>query len=335
MKTMQGVNLGGWLVLERWITPSLFADTSATDEYSLCRNYPALAQERITQHRSSFINERTIAQIAQRGFNTVRLPIGYWLFGSSEPFVAGADVYVDKLFEWCDKHAIGVILDIHAVVGSQNGWDHSGRSGEIGWGHGSTVSETLDFLDRLMVRFGNKPALVGLEVLNEPHWQVDIGLLIDYYRQAYQIVRAKQPNLIVIMSDSFRPHDLVKKLKKEDFTEVLLDVHLYQLFTEADRALTFEGHIQKTETEWAKLLKKLNRQFPIIVGEWSSAMHELHQPIEQPEHVNYYTQDHYDSYFKSQRDVFDSVGVHWTYWTAKTEQGGPWSLLDNPLFLPN
>ncbi len=27
---LRGVNLGGWLVLEKWITPSLFADLAAT-----------------------------------------------------------------------------------------------------------------------------------------------------------------------------------------------------------------------------------------------------------------------------------------------------------------
>lgn len=29
---LQGVNLGGWLVLEKWMTPSLFDGTTAADE---------------------------------------------------------------------------------------------------------------------------------------------------------------------------------------------------------------------------------------------------------------------------------------------------------------
>lgn len=33
---LRGVNLGGWLVLEKWITPSLFAGLRATDETSYC-----------------------------------------------------------------------------------------------------------------------------------------------------------------------------------------------------------------------------------------------------------------------------------------------------------
>ena len=33
---LRGVNLGGWLVLEKWITPSLFEGLKATDETSYC-----------------------------------------------------------------------------------------------------------------------------------------------------------------------------------------------------------------------------------------------------------------------------------------------------------
>lgn len=32
---IKGVNLGGWLLLERWMSPSLFAGTDAVDEYTL------------------------------------------------------------------------------------------------------------------------------------------------------------------------------------------------------------------------------------------------------------------------------------------------------------
>ena len=34
MTAMRGVNLGGWLVLEKWMTPGLFAGINAVDEYT-------------------------------------------------------------------------------------------------------------------------------------------------------------------------------------------------------------------------------------------------------------------------------------------------------------
>ena len=329
---MRGVNLGGWLVLERWITPDLFKDIDANDEYGLSIAAPATAEKRIRQHRASFITKGTIKQIAARGLNTVRVPVGYWLFDNDRPYVSGGDEQLDSLFEWCEEYDIGVILDVHAAPGSQNGWDHSGRAGEIGWGLGDTIQVTLQFVDALLARFGDKTALRALEVLNEPHWDVSLDVLVKYYRAAYDLIRAKKPDLTIIMSDAFRPEKMAKKLQKQRFQGVMLDVHLYQLFTESDRALDLDGHIRKTNGEWVKQLRDLSRRMPIIVGEWSAAMHEQFQDVRQPAHTKRYSKDDYHAYFMTQRQAFESVGASWTYWTAKTSDGGPWSLLDNPTF---
>lgn len=332
MQQIRGVNLGGWLVLERWITPSLFEGSDATDEYTLCQAGGDVAKERIQKHRETFITKDTIKAIAERGLNTVRLPVGHWLFGDVEPYIRGGDRYVDQLFEWCGEYNIGVILDIHAAPGSQNGWDHSGKAGNIGWGHGDTLQETLEFLERLLGRYGDKTVLRGLEVLNEPHWDVPMKTLLEYYQQTYDLIRGRYPDLTILMSDAFRPEEMAKQLQKRRFTGVMLDVHLYQLFTPEDRALDLHGHIRKTERDWAKLLGKLTKRMPVIVGEWSAAMHELYLPLDQPAHTKRYGQNDYRTYFQAQHNMFNERAVSWTYWTARTERGGPWSLLDNPDF---
>lgn len=332
MEQMRGVNLGGWLVLEKWITPSVFDGMVAQDEYSLSVEAPATAEQRIRLHRKTFFTKETIQHVAARGLNTVRVPVGHWLFDTDRPYVSGGDHHLEQLFEWCEEYSIGVILDVHAAPGSQNGWDHSGRAGEIGWGQGETVKQTLEFVAALIDRFGEKKALRALEVLNEPHWDVSIDLLVQYYRDAYDLIRSRLPGLTIIMSDAFRPEKMAKKLQKQRFQGVMLDVHLYQLFTEQDRALTLDGHLRKTNGEWAKLLKNLTKRMPIIVGEWSAAMHEQFQPIGQPDHAKRYTKDDYRTYYAAQRDVFDNAGVSWTYWTAKTSDGGAWSWLDNADF---
>ena len=52
----RGVNLGGWLVLEKWITPSLYAGVQAEDEYTLCQTLgKAKASERLKRHRETWI----------------------------------------------------------------------------------------------------------------------------------------------------------------------------------------------------------------------------------------------------------------------------------------
>lgn len=51
-----GVNVGGWLVPEKWITPSLFSAANATDQHQLCERLGAKDCERVMRtHYGSFV----------------------------------------------------------------------------------------------------------------------------------------------------------------------------------------------------------------------------------------------------------------------------------------
>lgn len=67
---VKGVNLGNWLVLEKWMSPGLFAGTTAEDEYYLPAQLPPEVYEaRIKTHRSEYITERDFAAIKNIGLN--------------------------------------------------------------------------------------------------------------------------------------------------------------------------------------------------------------------------------------------------------------------------
>ncbi len=56
---IKGVNLGNWLVLEKWMSPALFAGTTAEDEYYLPRQLSKEVYEaKIQMHRAEYISER-------------------------------------------------------------------------------------------------------------------------------------------------------------------------------------------------------------------------------------------------------------------------------------
>lgn len=62
---IKGVNLGNWLVLEKWMSPSLFEGTTAEDEYYLPTQLSGEVYEaRIRTHRSEYITERDLQQSA-------------------------------------------------------------------------------------------------------------------------------------------------------------------------------------------------------------------------------------------------------------------------------
>jgi glucan 1,3-beta-glucosidase len=49
---IKGVNLGNWLVLEKWMSPEFFDGTTAEDETHLCKELSDVAKtERLKVHR--------------------------------------------------------------------------------------------------------------------------------------------------------------------------------------------------------------------------------------------------------------------------------------------
>ena len=100
---VKGVNLGNWLVLEKWMSPALFDGTTAEDEYYLPTQLSSEVYEaRIKVHRSEYISERDFATIKRIGLDTVRIPVPYFIFGDREPFI-GCIEELDKAFNWAEK----------------------------------------------------------------------------------------------------------------------------------------------------------------------------------------------------------------------------------------
>ncbi|KAI8457963.1 glycoside hydrolase superfamily [Phakopsora pachyrhizi] len=201
-----GVNLGGWLVLEPFIVPSIFepfADSSnpAVDEWTLCESLGSKAAETLENHYRSFITEKDFAQIAAAGLNWIRLPVGWWMIEtySGEPFVSGVSFkYFQKAAAWARKYGLRINLDLHAIPGSQNGWNHSGRLGKVGFLNGvmgvANSQRAMNYV-RTLAQFISQPQYSNVfpmfSVLNEALVSV-IGAdaIRSWYYQVYQMLRS-------------------------------------------------------------------------------------------------------------------------------------------------
>lgn len=114
------MNLGGWFVLEPWITPSIFAQWAngggVVDEYTYCQ---ALGQpeatSRLTQHWNTWITQADFQAIAAAGLNHVRIPIGYWALNPlpGDPYVQGQLPILDNAIGWARQAGLKVMLDLH------------------------------------------------------------------------------------------------------------------------------------------------------------------------------------------------------------------------------
>ena len=177
------MNLGGWLVLEPWMTPSLFAGTDAKDEYTFMTTPGAAAK--LQRHHETFITDDDFAWLGHHGLDLVRLPVGHWVLHPDPPYVAGADI-LDAAMDSAERHGLKVLLDLHAASGSQNGRDHSGKVGPRQWYlEREHRDHTFHALEEMARRYRDHPALWGIELVNEPtDWRV--WHLWHFHRTAYQ-----------------------------------------------------------------------------------------------------------------------------------------------------
>ena len=183
---MRGVNLGSWLVLEKWMAPKPWdgIDGDAWGERQLMlaaeqQGKTPQLREAITAHRDSWVTEEDFVTMAGAGVNAVRLPIGYWVVAdtveSAAPFIEGGLKYIDKAMEWGATHGIGILIDMHAAPGSQNGFDHSApaQKNKALWDtqdqpSPSYPAQTVAVIAALAERYGSSEALLGFAPLNEP-----------------------------------------------------------------------------------------------------------------------------------------------------------------------
>ncbi len=322
----RGVNLGGWLALEKWITPSVYAGVQAEDEYTLCEKLgKAEASARLRRHRETWITAEDFRWLAAHGINGVRLPVGYAVAEENPPFLGAFDT-VDWAFRTAAQHGIGVLLDLHGAPGSQNGWDHSGRQGKLEW-HTSkqNIDHTLRILTDLATRCRGYGNLLGIELLNEPRWDVPIDILKAFYREAYHRVREQigKERGAVVIHDAFRPLEWSGFMQGPEYANVILDTHPYQCFTDDDRKRDLHGQVAFALLERRKQLDAMKRQLPCLVGEWSCAL----PPQSLGGRKGFELDAAIRAYGDAQLINFDAT-EGWFFWTYKTEEGGGWSFRD-------
>ncbi|KAH9903048.1 glycoside hydrolase family 5 protein [Cubamyces lactineus] len=286
--TIRGVNLGGWFVLEPWITPSIFESTNNSDiidEYTFGQMLDSdYALDVLQNHWDTWITEDDFVAIKAAGLNHVRMQIGYWSVPitsdytnyttSVSPYVAGAWPYLLRALGWARKHSIHVILDLHGAPGSQNGYDNSGRRGSANWAQGSNVNRTLDIIRFMADQIGGM--IDVLELLNEPAgYQSDInGVIGSYWQDAYQAVRdVAGASLNVMIGDAFLGvGNWDGFLTAPSAHGVLMDYHEYQVFNYNQLGFSEDDHINSSCQVLSTLQAYADSNLYTVSGEWSNAI---------------------------------------------------------------
>lgn len=123
---LTGTNIGGLLVLEPWITPSLFyrflgktKKDIALDSYTFCESLgPEEANKILRSHWDSWYTDADMYNLSTRGVNMIRLPIGDWTLEQYGPYVGcmdGAEDKIDWVLDTAAKYNMTVWIDVHTA----------------------------------------------------------------------------------------------------------------------------------------------------------------------------------------------------------------------------
>ena len=201
--------------------------------------------------------------------------------------------YLDKAFDWAEKYGLQILIDLHTVPGSQNGYDNGGLTGVCKWcKNPEEVEFALTVLERLAKRYGQREGLYGIEVLNEPisflvyatapstgkavdkeeakgSGYVPLPFLENFYRNAYRRLRKILPeNKTIVFHDGFRLRHWGKFFHKEHMKNVVLDTHIYIFAMESFVPIHMPWVYQIYIKSQQRLIERIQKDVPVVVGEW-------------------------------------------------------------------
>jgi glucan 1,3-beta-glucosidase len=278
---IRGVNLGGWLVLEPWITPNLFEKANEGVERNSTDNSTMIVDEwtwhktdlvgthnrtqMLEEHWQTWVTQEHLQTLREAGVTHLRIPVGYWYFvqdqteiGFDDPFSSGIatdsfplarQLLKQVVNDWAAPLGLKVLIDLHTGPGSQNGFDNSGRRGPLEFMEGNNIarwSYTVHQLTTWITQNLDESTVWGIEILNEPFgaW----GLMHDTINQVinplgYKRVRDVSSGLQVIFQTGFTPVSEQRAYTEPQYHNVWFDDHYYQCFG-GDNARAWNGSKQ-------------------------------------------------------------------------------------------
>lgn len=269
---IRGVNVGGWLVVEPFITPSFFEEYSddVIDDWTLAKSMGATAKDEFEKHYATFITEQSFKEIRDAGFDHVRIPYGYWAVTTydGDPYVPRVSWrYLLRAIEYCRKYGLRVSLDMHAAPGSQNGWNHSGHESKVNWLNGTdgdrNANRTLDIHDQLsqffaQPRYKNVVTMYGL--VNEPMMlKLKIEDVIDWTTKAAKIITKNGMNQSIVFGDGFLKLSKWTKMLQDSDYNLVLDTHQYTIFNSDLIKMSHQDKLELVCDKWTKLIGDSNK----------------------------------------------------------------------------
>ncbi len=281
---LHGVNLGGWMVLETWLSP--FSDPDEQLAYSdilsiLTERFgKGKANDLMTLYMDHFITESDFAVIRELGFNCVRIPFWYRNFMTErgEWLTASLNqnpgfLRLDWALEQCRQNGLYAILDMHGAPGGQSSNQSTGTIGQLNLYQSEQAQKTMETLwIAIAKRYQDNPYVAAYDIMNEPQnnthagkppWDsASIKQTNQVYDRMIQAIRKVDTRHIItvegIWSLNHLPHP-----KTYGWQNMMYQLHIYD--TEPQQIADRVKELLAARKEWG---------VAVYVGEYNSAEKE-------------------------------------------------------------
>jgi len=272
---LRGVNLGGWLVEEPWMTPwktdppagsSEPKASNHVDLWNAVENH--LGREAMLRVRNAWrdnwITDTDFRLIHEAGFNHVRIP-----FLESIVDEPGGLARLHKAVGMAAAAGLYVVLDMHGAPGGQSKEDHTGQGGR---NHLWTDPRNVMRMEEVWTRLGREfkgSEVAMFDLMNEPMGAPNNTQLYEVYDRVVRAIRKVDPDKVLLVEDGYKGFDGTPVPSTVGWANVCYSLHFYQF-----DAKTSQEHVDAVKRDIARIRPLQDeRQAPMYIGEFNLEPH--------------------------------------------------------------
>lgn len=307
--SLRGVNLGGWLLIETWMTP---ADTSGLpDNFSIIQTLDnrfgvATEQSLIKTYQQSWITTADLDNIRAEGMNVIRVPVWWANFETlNGQWRSDAFAMLDWVVSQAAARGIYTIIDMHGVVGAQSTSQDTGQQNlNAYWASSADQTATNQIMMNIAAHYNGNSNVAAYDVLNEPMSAPSNQAAVNAQNSIYNAVRSQDPGHICIIEGTFGSWnwDMLPPPTTFGWTNVVYEMHEYQwngTASAVENGSVNQVNMFKNHASW---------NVPDYVGEFNDFQYGAD--------VWTFTTNQYNS-----------NNINWTVWAYKSTQGN-WGLYE-------
>ena len=323
--TLRGVNLGGWLVLEPWMSPVDSSGTLKCDHSvreTLAKRFGAETADSLLQtYQDHWITGKDLDKIAAHGMNVIRIPFWYRTVQTEDgAWIPSGLKRLDWVVTEAWKRGIYSIIDFHGLPGGQGKGESTGRKRDKAefWQDEAHQRRAVEIWRKVAEDYKGNPAVAAYDLINEPAEAPSLGALWSAYDLLYREIRKIDPEHIITVEgcatgnigDKYI-HWGWEALPHPDlfgWKNVLYQMHHY-------------------EWDWQSEEKQL-RGIDFQVSEWNS-----HKKLGVPAFMGEFNPMGLESAWHHALKEYSASGMHWAFWSYKANHGtgsNSWGLY-NPI----